>query len=124
MLVREALPGVRIALLKRQSLSVRAVAENCWKTSFSRRTEHICSQHQAIVGADADVPVDPHAVSNLIRSLEHLFPCDPCGRLNSSSFLPPLPSRASTSQTHCGSIFQTPQEWKEQLSRPARPNDF
>src|ERR1700716_1766561 len=68
-----ALPGARIALLERESLGVRPVAENDREPPFALRTVHVRPKHESVVHPDRDVPVHTHPVAELALGRPHSF---------------------------------------------------
>ena len=69
-----ALPRARIAVLKRESLGIRAVAENDREPPLLLRTVHVRPEHQPVVHLDRDVPVDTHPVAELALCRGHACP--------------------------------------------------
>ncbi len=59
MLRHHALPGARIAVLEREPFRVGAVAQNNRIAARSVGKKDVGAQHQSIVHADGNVPVDP-----------------------------------------------------------------
>ena len=70
MFFRHAIPGARIAVLEGEVLGVGAVGQDDRELPVFRRAENIGAQHQPVVHADRNVPIDPHAVAQL-RQLLH-----------------------------------------------------
>ena len=64
MVLRHALPGTGVTVLERQSLGIRAIAQDYRITSFGDGQEQVGAQHEAVVHLDRYIPVDPHAVAD------------------------------------------------------------
>src|SRR4029077_5259537 len=77
MLFRHALPRTWVAVLEREVLGVRAVAQNDGVSAVFHRSKDIGAPHQPVVHRDRYVPINPHTVANfppLLQRRHHDLP--------------------------------------------------
>ncbi|MCY1557832.1 hypothetical protein D9M68_947140 [compost metagenome] len=78
MLIGHSLPGTGIAFLERQSFGIRPARDEHRVPSLALRAKDVGSKHKPVIHLNAEVPVNPHAVSNFAfkhRVLSHLASC-------------------------------------------------
>ena len=76
MFFRHALPGAGVAVLKRETLGVRTVAQDRRIVAFGDRAEHVGPEHEPIIHRDRHIPIDAHAVAHLTAGLVRFMAAD------------------------------------------------
>src|SRR5262249_44494998 len=79
------LPRGRVALLERESLRVRTVAQQDRMSALVNWAIDVGSQHDSVIHLDGHVPIDPHAVADLGGAVARHPVVSGCARMYSTS---------------------------------------
>src|SRR5262249_52798208 len=104
MLLDHPAPLVRVEILEVEPLAVRAVGQDHRVLAVTWRTKHVGAQHEVVVDADGDGPVDAHAVAELAREVGHRRPRSRTKSNVAALTPPPSLTRITSSRLKMGSL--------------------